>query len=106
MPWYDFQRREYAYDAIFVDEGQDFRVEWWKALMKALVEGGEMLLCSDTAQNIYGISQAWTDNPTLGTRLAKPTELKVSYRMPGALCALAAVRGCLAPIRSSEVLRM
>jgi hypothetical protein len=81
---------EDKYDAIFVDEGQDFRLEWWKALMKALIDGGEMLLCVDKAQNIYGVSQAWTDNPALGSGLAKPTELKKSYRMPGSLCRLAA----------------
>ncbi len=81
---------EDKYDAIFVDEGQDFRLEWWKTLMKALADGGEMLLCVDKAQNIYGVSQTWTDNPALGSGLAKPTELKKSYRMPGSLCKLAA----------------
>lgn len=78
------------YDAIFVDEGQDFREDWWKALMGALAAGGEMLLCTDKAQNIYGVSSVWTDDATRGTKLAKPMELKVSYRMPGALCKLAA----------------
>ncbi|MBP8018417.1 MAG: NERD domain-containing protein [Hylemonella sp.] len=81
---------EDKYDAIFVDEGQDFREDWWKALMCALTPGGEMLLCADKAQNIYGVSNAWTDDATRGTKLAKPIELKISYRMPGALCLLAA----------------
>ena len=32
------------YDAILVDEGQDFQPTWWNALRQALNAGGEMLL--------------------------------------------------------------
>ena len=78
------------YDAIFVDEGQDFRLEWWNALRRALADDGEMLLCSDKAQNIYGMSQAWTDNPASGSGLSSRwVELKNSYRLPRPLCDLA-----------------
>ena len=79
------------FDAIFVDEGQDFRLEWWLALRAALAEGGEMLLCADRAQNIYGTSQTWTDNPLLGSGLSGQwADLRDSYRMPPKLCTLAA----------------
>jgi hypothetical protein len=82
---------EDCYDAIFVDEGQDFRLEWWKALRQALASDGEMLLCSDKAQNIYGMSQAWTDNPAYGSGLSSRwVELRNSYRLPRPLCQLAA----------------
>ena len=82
---------EERFDAIFVDEGQDFRLEWWLALRAALAEGGEMLLCADRAQNIYGISQTWTDNPVLGSGLSGQwADLRDSYRMPPKLCTLAA----------------
>src|SRR5205085_2595466 len=88
--WLDDLADSDRYDAIFVDEGQDFREEWWKALMKALTPDGEMLICADRAQNIYGVAQSWLDKPTVGTRLANPKEFKISYRMPGSLCRLAA----------------
>lgn len=78
------------YQAILVDEGQDFRREWWSALRTALAEGGEMLLCADKTQNIYGMPQAWTDEPMHGSGMrGRWTELKNSYRLPPSLCALA-----------------
>jgi hypothetical protein len=79
------------FDAVFVDEGQDFRLEWWLALRSVLSEGGEMLLCADRAQNVYGIDQSWTGSPALGSGLSSQwVELTESYRMPPTLCTLAA----------------
>lgn len=42
------------YDAILVDEAQDFSLAWWKALRASLKPEGEMLLAADHAQNLYG----------------------------------------------------
>lgn len=71
------------YDAILVDEGQDFRPEWWSALRKVCKPGGEMLLVADATQDIYGTAGAWTDEVMKGAGFSgKWAELDVSYRMP------------------------
>ncbi len=54
------------YDAILVDEGQDFRLNWWQTLRKAGKDGGEMLLVADKTQNIYGTAGAWTEQAMVG----------------------------------------
>lgn len=71
------------YDAILVDEGQDFRLSWWRTLRLALRQGGEMMLVADKTQNIYGTAKAWTDHAmeNAGFR-GSWAELKGSYRLP------------------------
>lgn len=78
------------YDAILVDEGQDFNPMWWDILRKLLVDGGEMLLCADTTQDIYSASDLWTDEAmkNAGFRGAW-AELKQTYRLPDNLIPLA-----------------
>jgi hypothetical protein len=71
-----------AYDAILVDEGQDFTLKWWKALRAAVVDGGEMVLAADATQNIYGRVQ-WTDEDMRGAGFDGPwLKLSASYRLP------------------------
>lgn len=71
------------YDAILVDEGQDFRPSWWKALRSALKPGGEMVLAVDKAQDVYGTAAAWTDRVMEGAGFSGQwRELKNSYRLP------------------------
>lgn len=72
------------YDAIFIDEVQDFQYEWQQILTKYfLKEGGEFVLFGDAKQNIYNreledkeirtvIPGAW-NNLTESYRLAKKT---------------------------------
>lgn len=71
------------YDAILVDEGQDFELEWWSMLRKHLRPGGEMLLVADPTQNIFD-KKAWTDEAQmLGAGFSGPwTDLGGSYRLP------------------------
>ncbi|WP_180168584.1 nuclease-related domain-containing DEAD/DEAH box helicase [Acinetobacter sp. YH01003] len=78
------------YDAILVDEGQDFNPEWWEILKSLLAEGGEMLLCADTTQDIYASADLWTDDvmKNAGFRGAW-AELKQTYRLPDNLIPLA-----------------
>ena len=72
-----------AYDAILVDEGQDFRVPWWQALRHALKPGGEMVLAVDKTQDVYGTAAAWTDTVMEGVGFTgRWRELKTSYRLP------------------------
>jgi hypothetical protein len=73
------------FDAVLVDEGQDFYPEWWEVLRKVCKPHGEMLLVADVTQDIYGTAGAWTDEAMKGAGFTgKWAELDVSYRMPRA----------------------
>lgn len=58
------QRQEkvppFRFDAVLVDEGQDFYAEWWQALEMACSPEGEMLVVADRTQNLYRRGTAWT----------------------------------------------
>ncbi|WP_019627828.1 hypothetical protein [Thioalkalivibrio sp. AKL10] len=76
------------YDAILVDEGQDFSLGWWKALRGSLKPGGEMLLAADHAQNLYGTDLSWLaeGENRAGSGLASTWyTLSGSHRLPGKL---------------------
>ena len=72
------------YDAILTDEGQDFRLNWWQTLRKAVKDGGEMLLVADKTQNIYGTAGAWTEQAMVGAGFQGGpwAQLSTSYRLP------------------------
>ena len=71
------------YDAILVDEGQDYNKDWWQTLQQAVITDGEMLLVADKTQNIFGTDVTWLDGPLPGTRLSsKWYNLQTSYRLP------------------------
>lgn len=71
------------YDAVLVDEGQDFLLGWWDVLRRVCKPGGEMLLVADETQDIYGTASSWTDEAMKGAGFSgKWAELEVSYRMP------------------------
>lgn len=71
------------YDAVLVDEGQDFMPHWWDVLRKVCKSGGEMLLVADATQDIYETARAWTDEAMTGAGFHGGwAELPVSYRMP------------------------
>lgn len=78
------------FDAILVDEGQDFNLGWWSLLREALApEGGEMLLAADQTQDLYERSQAWTETSLQGAGFrGKWVQLKRSYRLPPELVPL------------------
>jgi hypothetical protein len=68
------------YDAILIDEGQDFAVEWLQSLTELLNEKTDSLLfCLDPAQNIFGRKVSFK---SLGIKVQgkKPVSLKRSYR--------------------------
>ena len=77
------------YDAILVDEGQDFLPSWWQTLRLALKAGGEMVLVADKTQNIYATAAAWTEDTMANAGFRGPwAELKISYRLPPAVVPL------------------
>lgn len=81
---YREKRIDPVYDAILVDEGQDFRLRWWNVLRNALKQGGEMVLVADKTQDIYGNASSWTDVAMEGCGFTggRWSELKESYRLP------------------------
>jgi hypothetical protein len=54
------------YDAILVDEGQDYLPLWWNVLRKVCKPDGEMLLVADATQDVYGTAKSWTDDVMKG----------------------------------------
>lgn len=78
------------WDAILVDEGQDFHPAWWSALRRALRPGGEALLCADRTQNIYGV-KPWTEEQMAGAGFrGNWFTLEASFRLSPSLCRLTA----------------
>ena len=74
------------YDAVLVDEGQDYRLDWWQTLRKAAKPNGEMLLVADKTQNVYGTAASWTEQAMTGAGFSGPwKELKDSHRLPSTL---------------------
>ncbi len=75
-----FDRR---FDAVLVDEGQDFTVDWWNLLREHVVRpDGEMLLVADSTVDLYGKS-TWDDPDALAAAgLTEPwIRMTSSYRM-------------------------
>jgi len=72
------------YDAVLVDEGQDFMPGWWNVLRKVCKENGEMLLVADATQDIYDTANSWTEEAMIGAGFpgGKWAELNISYRLP------------------------
>lgn len=77
------------YDAILVDEGQDFHIDWWKTLRKSVVQGGEMLLVADKTQNVHETAQAWTEQEMKGCGFSGEWgKLENSYRLPARMISI------------------
>lgn len=72
------------YDAIFVDEGQDWEAAWVPVLNASLRPGGELLVAEDLTQDIYG--RAGThDKKQARFGVRARTMSNVSYRIPPGL---------------------
>lgn len=71
------------YDAVLVDEGQDFHLTWWNLLRRVRREDGEMLLAADATQDLYRRSCHWTDESMRGAGFDGPWfQLDGCYRFP------------------------
>lgn len=60
------------YDAILIDEGQDFQPDWYQFLTSYLNQRNELLLVADRQQNIYGRDGKWTDGSMEGVQFRGP----------------------------------
>lgn len=68
------------YDAILIDEGQDFTEDMIKGVMSLLSEQDSLLFCYDPAQNIFGRKNFTWRSVGLNVQGKKPTLLNKSYR--------------------------
>lgn len=68
------------YDAILIDEGQDFKEEWYKLVVLCLnKETGALLIAEDRAQNIFRRKVSFLKQVGLDFR-GRSTVLKMNYR--------------------------
>lgn len=71
------------YDAILIDEGQDFYIEWYKMLCHFLTSRDEFVVVCDKKQNIYGRETEWLDKRRGGVeKFGDWIELKKIIRLP------------------------
>jgi hypothetical protein len=71
------------YDAILVDEGQDFLPLWLNVVQGVLKPGGQMLLVADVTQDVYGTAKTWTDDAMKKVKFSGPwAQLRTGYRLP------------------------
>jgi hypothetical protein len=81
LNWANELPEEEKYDAIFVDEAQDLKPEWWEVLIRCKKQDGEAMLAADRTQNVYSVDQTWAKSAVKGFR-GPWTDLSVSYRLP------------------------
>jgi hypothetical protein len=72
-----------VFDAVLVDEAQDFGLDAWRLIIEHAVRpGGEAMLVADHTQDIYERG-AWTDDAMTGAGFSgRWAELEASYRLP------------------------
>jgi hypothetical protein len=73
------QLRSGTYQAIVVDEGQDFADDWYRALLRALdPETNSLFIALDSSQSIYKRKLSWRE---IGIQIVGHTRvLRVNYR--------------------------
>ncbi|MBR3903745.1 MAG: NERD domain-containing protein [Akkermansia sp.] len=68
------------YDAIFVDEAQDFRQSWWQIIRAMLIPGGKFCIFADKNQDLY---DRYDQMPGLPTRLHLSRNLRNARQIAG-----------------------
>ena len=71
------------YDAVLVDEGQDYLPLWWNTLRHCRQPEGEMVLVADSTQDIFGKARSWTNDAWSGAGFSGDwARLTIGYRLP------------------------
>ncbi len=74
---------KFKFDAILIDEGQDYSWEWYNFLSKFLTERNELFLVCDEKQNIYGRELSWIDGKMENVQFrGRWAELSTIHRLP------------------------
>ncbi|WP_321421745.1 UvrD-helicase domain-containing protein [uncultured Methanobacterium sp.] len=81
---------KFRYDAILIDEGQDYSWEWYDFLSKFLNHRNELFLVCDEKQNIYGRELSWIDGKMENVQFrGRWSELNTIHRLPREISQLA-----------------
>lgn len=96
------------YDAIFIDEGQDFRPVWFACCVHALRGGetGDLVVAVDGAQSLYGRPPTFTWKSVGVQAQGRSIRLKTNYRNTAEILTFAwhvAYDGVNAPGEDTEV---
>lgn len=75
-------KKQRQYDAILIDEGQDFHKLWYDMLCMFLNNNDELLFVFDEKQNIYGRDNSWVYSMNDTKFRGRWRILKESYRTP------------------------
>ena len=80
------------FDAVLIDEGQDFSRPWVELALRFLTDRDEFLIVYDSRQNLYDRDLVWLDAggdvSGLGFR-GPPAELTTSHRLPDVMAQVA-----------------
>lgn len=80
--------QNHKYDAILIDEGQDFKIEWFREIRKYLADNGEFIIFADEKQNIYN-REIDEDKKIVTNIPGKWNVLKSSFRISNTISKLA-----------------
>ncbi len=71
------------YDAVLIDEGQDYYFEWYELLQEFLTERDECVIVCDKKQNVYQRDTDWLDKRKSGRdKFGEWIDLKKVFRLP------------------------
>ncbi len=71
------------WDAVMIDEGQDYYWEWYDLLRDFMTDHNELLLVCDKRQNIYNREMSWIDGQMKNVLFrGQWRELKTVFRLP------------------------
>jgi hypothetical protein len=81
----------FKFDAILVDEGQDYCREWVELLLLLLTDRDEFLIVYDNVQDIYDRKAIWIEDSTQvkGLRFHKIAHLNYTRRVPALMIRVA-----------------
>lgn len=75
-----------TYDAVLVDEGQEFNLKWWNLLRKVCKPGGEMLLVADQTTGLNSKMTPWIEGTMRGAGFTRGwIRMQDNYRIPSAI---------------------
>lgn len=84
---------KFKFDAILIDEGQDYDWEWYNILSHFLKDRNELFFVCDKAQNIYEKNLTWVENmgdfPGKVQFSGRWSELSEVYRLPHKIAEMA-----------------
>ena len=64
-----------CFDAIIIDEGQDFLPHWRTVILASLKKAGKIRVFADNNQNVYSVNSSWEKDIE-----TTPVELNTNYR--------------------------